>query len=156
MTQGRKVVSMVEKKARGTARKSREREVPEPSEKNAIPPSKLNKRAKQIFNHLVKRRFGPRGLGSATYTEQIARIATCEEKLEKLNETLEIKGMTYWVITKDGGKMIKQRPEFVMWKDLTRIVNSLYSDFGATPAAAQKVGPVKKPNKPKPKDRFFS
>lgn len=157
---GRKIIPLVQKEAKGTRERSRERDVPPPSEKMPNPPSTLNKRAKQIFQHLVKHRLTDLGLASATHTEAIALLAREMEQLERLDKFLDDNGFTYQKITgedEEGNKTysVKKWPQVDIQRDLSRHVHSLIVEFGLTPASSQKIGPPKKKEKKNDKDRFF-
>lgn len=161
---GRKIIPLVQKEAKGTRERSRERDVPPPSEKLPNPPSTLNKRAKQIFQHLVKNRLADLGLASATHTEAIALLAREMEQLERLDKFLNENGFTYKKVTSeetdDNGNVtysysVKKWPEVDIQRDLSRHVHSLIVEFGLTPASSQKIGPPKKKEKKTDKDDYF-
>lgn len=157
---GQKIIPIAIKEVKGTRRPVRERDVPPPSEKLPNPPSTLNKRAKQIFQHLVKNRLTDIGLASATHTEAIALLAREMEQLERLDSFLNENGFTYTKITgedKDGNKTysVKKWPQVDIQRDLSRHVHSLIVEFGLTPASSQKIGPIKKKEKKSDKDNYF-
>jgi P27 family predicted phage terminase small subunit len=158
---GRKVIPFVEKKARGTFRQDRVKDSPEASGKLPVPPSMLNKRAKQIFQHLVKNRLSVLGIASASHTELLSMVSAEMEQLERLDKFIEENGFTFRKITgyDDEGKpfhTVKPWPEVSMQKELRRHVHTiLCGEFGLSPAAAQKVPATGKNEKKNPKDRFF-
>ena len=153
---GRKVIPLVIKEAKGTRERSREKTVAPLSDKIAIPPSALNKRAKQIFQHLVKNRLMHLGLASASHTEMLALLSREMEQLERIDKFLIENGFTFRVITgedDEGNKFytVRKWPEVEIQKDMSRHVHALMNEFGLSPASSQKIGraPEKKPKKDK-------
>jgi P27 family predicted phage terminase small subunit len=157
---GRKVIPLIIKEAKGTRERSREKIVVPPSDKLAVPPSALNKRAKQIFQHLVKRRLEALGLASASHTEMLALLCREMEQLERLDKFLLDNGFTFREITgedDEGNKFYRVRkwPEVEIQKDMSRHVHALMNEFGLSPASAQKVGKPPEKKQKDGKDRFF-
>ena len=146
---GRKVVPMGIKKAKGTYRKDRDKNAPEPSDKKPIPPSWLNKRAKQIFHHMRKR-LDDIGLGSRTYTEALAALSSRMEEVERFDKILNEEGSFYESKNSLGFEVIKEHPAAKLREKAIRHVHSLLTEFGLTGASAQKIGTGKK--KPKSND----
>jgi P27 family predicted phage terminase small subunit len=152
---GRKVIPLVIKEAKGTRERSRERIVTPPSDKIARPPSALSKRAKQIFQHYVKRRLEPLGLASATYTEEIMRLAIAHEEYERLNKLLAEVGYTIEYPDRDGNPIVKMRPEVKIRDMANSVMKASLLEFGLTAASAQKVGAPPEKKKKDDKERFF-
>jgi len=157
---GRKVIPLVIKEAKGTRERSRERKVAPPSDKIAVPPSTLNKRAKQIFQHLVKNRLMHLGLASASHTEMLALLCREMEQLERLDAFLLDNGFTHKVIIGEDAEgntlySAKMWPEVNIQKDTSRHVHALMNEFGLSPASAQKVGRPPEKKKKDDKERFF-
>jgi len=152
---GRKVIPLVIKEAKGTRERSREKIVVPPSDKIAIPPTSLNKRAKQIFQHYVKRRLEPMGLGSATYTEEIARLAIAQEEYERFNKILQKEGYTIKFRDREGNLVVKMRPEVKIRDMANTVIKASLLEFGLTPASAQKVGKPQEKKDKSGKERFF-
>jgi len=157
---GRKVIPLVIKEARGTRRKDREKFVSPPSDKLAIPPTALNKRAKQIFQHLVKNRLMHLGLASASHTEMLALLSREMEQLERLDKFLLENGFTFREITgedDEGNKFYRVRkwPEVEIQKDMSRHVHALMNEFGLSPSSSQKIGRTPDKKQKDGKDRFF-
>lgn len=159
---GRKVIPINIKEAKGTRRHHREKIVVPPSDKIAVPPSALNKRAKQIFQHYVKRRLEPLGLASATYTEEIARLAVAHEEWERYTRLVNDIG---YVASVNGVEVLTsiELREDVKVKDIAKardtanaVMKACLLEFGLTAASAQKVGkPQEKKDKSSGKERFF-
>lgn len=152
---GRKIIPIGIKEAKGTRRHHREKIVVPPSNKIAIPPTNLNKRAKQIFQHYVKRRLEPLGLASATYTEEIARLSTAHEEWERFTRILNEEGFVIKFLDSEGNLVVKMRPEVKIRDIANTVMKASLLEFGLTPQSAQKVGkPQEKKNKDD-KERFF-
>ena len=157
---GRKVIPLVIKEAKGTRRHHREKIVVPPSDKVAVPPSALNKRAKQIFQHLIKNRLAHLGLASASHTEMLALLSREMEQLERLDKFLLENGFTFKSITgedDEGNKTytVRKWPEVEIQKDMSRHVHALMNEFGLSPASAQKVGKPPEKKDKNGKERFF-
>ena len=152
---GRKIIPIGIKEIRGTRRMHREKIVVPPSDKIAIPPTSLNKRAKQIFQHYVKRRLEPMGLGSATYTEEIARLAIAQEEYERFNKILQKEGYTIKFRDREGNLVVKMRPEVKIRDMANTVIKASLLEFGLTPASAQKVGKPQEKKDKSGKERFF-
>jgi len=144
---GRKVIPIEEKKAKGTHRPCRDKDVPAPSKKKPLPPTWLNKRAKMIFHHMVKR-LEELSLASRSHTEALSLLASRMEELETFDKLLNTgEGYTYKIETEDGGFIIKEHPVVKLREKAARHVHSLLTEFGLTPASAQKVGTPKQKTK---------
>ncbi len=143
---GRKPLPDNVKILKGTFREDRKKELPEISEAPPTPPSWLNKRAKQIFTHIVNNRLKDMSLASQTHTEMIALLARREEEVERFSKFLDENGDTYTKVTKFGEE-IKARPEVQMKADAIKHVHQLLSEFGLSPSSINKLG-----KKPKDKD----
>lgn len=151
MNAGRKIIPIEIKKAKGTHRPHRDKITPPPSDKKPTPPSWLNKRAKQIFRHLVDHRLSDIGMASRTYTEGIALLASRQEEAERYTKILDESGYVYAAINSYGEKVVKVRPEIALRREAMRHVHSLLAEFGLTGASAQKIG---KPKEKKQKNEF--
>jgi P27 family predicted phage terminase small subunit len=139
---GRKIIPISIKEAKGTRRKDREKEVPPPSSKKPLPPLWLNKRAKQIFHHMVKR-LNDIGLASATYTEAIALLSSRMEEVERFDKMLNDEkqnGYVYKTTNSYGDDILKEHPAVRLREKAARHVHALLAEFGLTGASAQKVG----------------
>jgi len=153
---GRKVIPIGIKKAKGTYRKTREKEVPPPSKEKPIPPTWLNKRAKQIFQHMV-RRLDEIGLASRTYTEGIALLSCRMEEVERFDKMLndsEANGYVYKSTNSYGDDILKEHPAVKLREKAVRHVHALLVEFGLTGASAQKIGTKKKEAKTNEFDEF--
>ena len=146
---GRKAIPIQIKKLKGTHQPCRDKDVPEPSKKLPYRPSWLNKRAKQIFHHMVGR-LDELGLASRSHTESIALLSSRMEEIENFDKVLNAGGESlyfYKTKTADGSEIIKEHPAAKLREKAARHVHSLLTEFGLTPAAAQKVGTPKKKTK---------
>ena len=144
--QGRKAIPTQLKIIKGTHQPCRDKDVPEPSTLKPVPPSWLNQRAKMIFHHMV-RRLDDLGLASRSHTEAIALLACRMEEVERYDKLMNKQGYVYASVNTRGEKVIKVRPEILLRKDAAKQVQSLLTEFGLTPASAQKVGIPKKKTK---------
>ena len=153
--QGRKIIPMNEKIAKGTFRKSRDYDkmAPDAAPSFAIPPSWLNPRAKQIFRHMVKR-LKIIGKGSSTHTETIAELACQMEERQRIDVYLNSKdvdgfpiGLTYTTINKFGEKVQHARPEVRIRAESAKRVHMLLQDLCLTPSTIHRAGAVKKDTK---------
>ena len=140
--QGRKAIPTQLKIVKGTHRPHRDKDVPPPSTLKPVPPSWLNQRAKMIFHHMV-RRLDDLGLASRSHTEAIALLACRMEEVERYDKLMNKQGYVYASVNTRGEKVIKVRPEILLRKDAAKQVQSLLTEFGLTPASAQKVGTKK-------------
>ena len=156
MTAGRKVIPISIKQAKGTHRPHRDRKTYTPSSRRPIPPSWLNKRASAIFRHMT-RRLGEVGQASATHTEALALLSCHMEEVERfhkiLNESVDAQGKpqngyVYATANSFGDPVLKEHPAVRLYEKASLRVHSLLTEFGLTPAAAQKVG-TRKPAKEK-------
>jgi P27 family predicted phage terminase small subunit len=152
---GRKVIPICIKEAKGTRERSREKIVTPPSDKLAIPPSTLNKRAKQIFQHYVKRRLEPLGLASATYTEEIARLAVAHEEWDRFTRILNEVGYTVEFLDREGNPVVRMRPEVKIRDMANSVMKACLLEFGLTAASAQKVGKAPEKKARNEKENFF-
>lgn len=149
MPAGRKIIPIPIKKAKGTNRPHRERVVPDPSKKKPVPPAWLNKRAKQIFHHMRKR-IGDIQLDSATYTETLALLASRMEEVERFDKILNSEkesGYVFQTTNSFGDPVLKEHPAVRLREKAMKHVHALLVEFGLTPAAAQKVGTKREPQK---------
>mgnify|MGYP001136654560 CR=1 FL=1 len=140
--QGRKVIPINIKKAKGTYQACRDRKVPLPSPKKPIPPTRLNKRAKQIF-HLYVKRLSIYNLDSRTFTEAIAYGAEAAEKDERFGKILEAQGALYATLDSQGQKVVRVRPEVKMQDEARKEAWKFLIEFGLTGTSAQKMGTMK-------------
>jgi P27 family predicted phage terminase small subunit len=156
---GRKIIPMEQKKAKGTYRKERDKEVPKPSDKKPRAPAWLNKRAKQIFWHMTNR-LSVLNMASASHTEILALLCSRMEEVERFDKLLnqskdvdgkETNGYVYQTSNSFGDAILKPNPAVELRDKAMRHVHSLLCEFGLTPAAAQKVG---KPKESKKKNDF--
>lgn len=153
---GKKVLPMNEKIAKGTYRPCREKQLPATSKSTPCPPSWLNKRAKQIFRHMVKR-LTVLGIATASHTEMVSVLATRIEEVQRLDKYLNEPGvgMTYEkkkVIYEDGKARviitgIFSRPEVGIRQEAIRHVHTLLVEFGLTPSAMNRIGKPKEKGK---------
>jgi P27 family predicted phage terminase small subunit len=163
MGAGRKVIPINIKKAKGTFQACREKIVPKPSSKRPIPPSWLNKRAKQIFRHMDGR-LAELGMSSASHTEVLALLACRQEELERfdkmLNDTVPDEngvvkgGYIYEAKNSFGDIILRDHPAVKLREKAARHVHSLLVEFGLTPSAAQKVGTKKETKKKNEFDEY--
>lgn len=144
MAAGRKIIPMEEKKAKGTYRGCRDKGEPEVSDKKPIPPSNLNKRAKQIF-HLITNRLGSRA--TSTYTEVQAMLAVRLQEIEEYDKTLEKEGMTYKTSNSFGDPIVKEHPASRLREKAMRHAQSLLIELGLTHISGLKFGTGKKETK---------
>lgn len=152
MGKGRKAIPINIKKIKGTYRKDRHKETPKsPSDKKPIPPSRLNKRAKQIFWHMTER-LNDIGLATRTNTEAIAELAFWMEEEERFNKLLESDNpnqVKHFFKTKDtsGNDTWKEHPVVRLRDRAAKMVYRYLVEFGLTPASIQKVGSIQKKEK---------
>ena len=156
MTAGRKVIPIGIKQAKGTHRPHRDKETYTASSKRPLPPSWLNQRATGIFRHMV-RRLKAIGLASGTHTEALALLSCRMEEVERFDKMLNENtgtdgkpqnGYIYTTTNSFGDPILKENPAVGLREKAARHVHSLLTEFGLTPASAQKVG-TKKPAKEK-------
>ena len=146
---GRKIIPINIKKLKGTHQPCRDREVPEPSKEKPYPPRWLNKRAKQIFHHMVKR-LDELGLASRSHTEAIALLSCRMEEVERFDKMLNSdkeNGYVYKTTNSYGDDVLKEHPAVKLREKAAKHVHSLLTEFGLTPSSAQKVGTPKKKTK---------
>lgn len=139
---GRKLIPIPIKKAKGTYRKDRDRKSPTPSDRKPIAPSRLNKRAKQIFWHMTGR-LNEIGLATRTHTEAIAELAMWMEEEERFNAILnDGEHLRHFYKTKDtaGNDIWKQHPAVMLRDKAANMVHKYLTEFGLTAASSQKVG----------------
>ena len=142
---GKKVINIDIKRAKGTFRPHREKKKPVISEQLPCPPTSLTKRAKQIFQHLVKHRLSGMGIASASHTETIAMAAKEMAELEILDKIVETEGFVFKVSAGEDEKgdplyLFKARPEVQMQKELRRHIHSLLcGEFGLSPGSSGRV-----------------
>jgi len=145
------------KKARGTYRKDRDKGSPPQSVAKLVAPPWLNKNGKKIFNTL-KKRLEDFNMGSASYTESLALLASRMEEVERYSKILD-----------DDGPVIKNElrspndPDLVLKVSYQPhpIINlrekamvhahKLLVEFGLTAASIQRIG---KPKEQKKKNAF--
>ena len=140
---GRKTIPINIMRAKGTLKKHRIKNVPDPSDKRPISPSWLNKRAKQIFWHMTNR-LNDIGLASRTHTEAIAALSSRMEEVERFDKILNDEGYFYNAKNSLGFEVKKEHPAAKLREKAIRHVHSLLTEFGLTPASIQKVGSTKK------------
>jgi P27 family predicted phage terminase small subunit len=148
---GRKVISIAEKKAKGTYRSDRDRGKPEISQTKPVPPDWLNDKAKVIFNQIVFD-MDEIGLASSTYTGIIALLACRQEELERLDGVLNkdgIGGYVYVTTNSFGDQILKENPLVGNREKAARQVQALRAELGLTPTGINKVGAQKRDLKPK-------
>jgi len=146
---GRKALPTHLKILKGTHQKCRDKVVPDPSKEKPWPPVWLNKRAKMIFHHMV-RRLDELSLASRSHTESIALLSSRMEEVENFDKVLNAGGKSlyfYKTKTADGSEIIKEHPAVKLREKAARHVHSLLTEFGLTPASAQKVGTPKQTKK---------
>ena len=140
---GRKPIPNYLKIAKGTLRKDRQKEIPEASNSKPIPPSWLNKRAKQIFHQLTRRLEGNGCRASSTYTEIHSICASRLEEVERFDKALNDErqnGYVYTTTNAFGDAILKDNPMVAMREKAMRHVQSLLVEMGLTYIAATKVG----------------
>lgn len=143
---GRRVIPMNEKIAKGTFRPERQRKIPLPDERLPIPPSWLNKRAKQIFRLLVKR-ITSITVASIDHTEAISLLASRLEEVQRLDKYLNEFGFTYeqqGIIGRKGDEQvvvlaIRPRPEVKQRHEAMKHLHSLLLEFGLTASSLGRV-----------------
>ena len=151
---GRKVIPIEEKIARGTVEPDREKKRKNNtriSSKKPVAPIWLNKRARQIFN-LIVRRMDVKA--SASHTEIIAKVACREEECQRYTKLLDEQGLYYEIRIplKKGREYEKDaegnilyytrqfpRPEIMMREKAMRQIPALYIELGLTPSSAHRV-----------------
>ncbi len=153
---GRKAIPTHIKLIKGTLRKDRIKDIPPPSEKKPLPPTWLNTRAKQIFQHMVKR-LDEIGLASATYTEAIALLSSRMEEVERFDKILNelsnsedgkaTGGYFYKTTNSLGSSVLREHPAVRLREKAARHVHALLTEFGLTGASAQKVATKKQEKK---------
>jgi P27 family predicted phage terminase small subunit len=143
---GRKALPTQIKKAKGTHRPFRDKDVPTPSSKKPLPPAWLNSRAKQIFRHMVKR-LSVLDMASQSHTETIALLACRLEEVERYDKIINEQGYVYATVNFRGDKIIKVRPEMALKEKALKQSQQLLAEFGLTPASAQKAGTPKEKKK---------
>jgi P27 family predicted phage terminase small subunit len=170
MSAGRKIIPIEEKKAKGTYRKHRDKGKPEVSNKKPIPPSWLNKRAKQIFQLLTKR-LGKRA--TATYTEVQAMCASRYEESERFTKALDegipvrvnkndgkgdqvvmVNGYVYQSSNSFGDPVLKENPMVRLREKALRHAQSLLVEMGLTDISGLKFGSGEKGKKKSEFDGF--
>jgi P27 family predicted phage terminase small subunit len=96
------------------------------------------------------RRLDELGLASRSHTEAIALLACRMEEVERfdgiLNDNKE-NGYVYKTTNSYGDDVLKEHPAVRLREKAARHVHSLLTEFGLTPASAQKVGTPKKKEK---------
>ena len=149
---GRKAIPIQLKVLKGTHQPCRDKDVPEPSKEKPLPPVWLNGRAKIIFRHMV-RRLEALGMASRSHTEAIAVLACRMEEVERFDKMLNgavdkegnpENGYIYKTTISFGDDVLKEHPAVKLREKAARHVHTLLTDFGLTPASAQKVGTPKK------------
>ena len=159
---GRKVIPIEIKKLKGTHQPCRDKDVPEPSKKKPLPPLWLNKRAKMIFHHMVWR-LDDLNLATRSHTEALAVLSSRMEEVERFDKMLNnsvdengkaTNGYIYKTTNSFGDDILKEHPAVKLREKATRHVHSLLTEFGLTPASAQKVGTPKKKEKNNEFDNF--
>ena len=144
--QGRKALPTQIKLVKGTLRNHREKEVPDPSKEKPLHPKWLNKRAKMIFYHMV-RRLDELGMASRSHTEAIALLACRMEEVERFDKMLnegDENGYVYKTTNSYGDDVLKEHPAVKLREKAAVHVHKLLVEFGLTPSSAQKVGTPKK------------
>ena len=151
---GRKVIDINTKKAKGTLRNHREKKKVTFSDQLPVPPSALSKRAKQIFNHLVKNRLSGMGIASASHTETIAMVSKEMAELETIDKIIEDEGFTFKIPAgedEEGNPLyiLKARPELQAQKELRRHIHTiLCGEFGLSPGSSGRVKTIGAEKKP--------
>jgi P27 family predicted phage terminase small subunit len=149
MMAGRKAIPTQLKIVKGTYRPHRDKDVPEPSKAKPTPPEWINKRAKCIFRHMVKR-LDELGMASGTHTEALALLSCRMEEVERFDKMLNDdkgNGYVYKTTNSYGDDVLKEHPAVRLREKAARHVHSLLTEFGLTPSSAQKVGTPKKKEK---------
>jgi len=152
---GRRVIPISEKIAKGTFRPERQKKIPQPDERLPIPPSWLNKRAKQIFRLLVKR-ITSITVASIDHTEAISLLASRLEEVQRLDKYLNEHGYTYeqnGIITVGKGEdkkkivvvlAVRSRPEVKQRHEAMKHLHSLLLEFGLTASSLGRVAAKEK------------
>jgi P27 family predicted phage terminase small subunit len=103
------------------------------------------------------RRLDDLGMASRSHTEAIALLACRMEEVERFDKMLnnsvdektgeKVNGYVYKTTNSYGDDILKEHPAVRLREKAARHVHSLLTEFGLTPAAAQKVGTPKKKEK---------
>ena len=149
---GRKLISISEKKTKGTLRANRENADPVALDIN-LPraPEWLDKKACEIFGRIATR-LETENRASKSHTEIIAIIATRLSEVERLTEIIEEEGFIYETskFTKDEKGVLhetvlkKSHPAFQQRSDAQRHAHSLLAELYLTPATYSKASPYKR------------
>jgi len=155
---GAKVIPMIEKQAKGTFRPERQKKIPKPDERLPIPPSWLNRRAKQIFRLLVGR-IKSITVASIDHTEAISLLASRLEEVQRLDKYLNEFGFTYeqkGIVSSGKGEnrrqevvilAIRPRPEVKQRHEAMKHLHSLLLEFGLTASSLSRVAAKDKKSK---------
>jgi P27 family predicted phage terminase small subunit len=119
------------------------------------PPAFISDRARQHWPELSDLLAGMGVLGDG---DLIALALLCETLGEYLDarDTVAREGATYEAQTEAGATMYRAHPAVAQRNDAARRVQSLLSEFGLTPAARAKVGPVSADDSSDTARRYFS
>lgn len=142
---GPKVIDINIKKAKGTLRNHREKKKVPVSSDLPVAPSQLNKRAKEIFDHLVSDRLVGMGIASASHTETLAMVSKEMAELELIDNVVEREGFTFKIPVgqdDEGNTLyaIKANPILQAQKELRRHIHTiLCGEFGLSPGSSGRV-----------------
>ena len=142
--QGRKVIPIDIKKAKGTYQACRDKGQPDVSNKKPSPPILLCQREKQIFNILTER-LGSRA--TASYTEIQTMCAQRLYEVEDCDETIKKEGATFKTSNSFGDSIIKEHPASKLREKAIRHAQSLLAALGLTPVDGLKFGTGKNSEK---------
>ncbi|MBW2645115.1 MAG: P27 family phage terminase small subunit [Deltaproteobacteria bacterium] len=142
--QGRKIIPIDVKKAKGTYQACRDKGQPEVSAQKPIPPKALSEREKQIFNILTER-LGSRATASYTEVQTMCAQRLCE--VEECDKTIENEGATYKTSNSFGDAIIKEHPASKLREKALRHAQSLLAAMGLTHVDGLKFGTGKSTEK---------
>lgn len=82
-----------------------------------------------------------RAAGTIANVDQEALATMCQmwAQFHLAQKAIKEHGIVYETVNAQGGVMIRQRPEVQIGNDTARLLRQLWSDFGLTPAARQRI-----------------
>lgn len=138
------------KLVKGTFRKDREREAPEPSKDKPVAPPHLNERAVFHFNRFVDL-LGDRA--SATYVDILSILAITAEDIERYYQIIYDTPF-FETVDSFGNQVLKNHPLTVQYKEARRHHHTLLAEVGLTPASIGRMGGGKKKKEVDPWDEM--
>lgn len=123
---------------------------PEFEARTPIMPSGLPAAAQEAWNDLAAL-LGPKRVLTVADGVALELLCVAYARWRKLERFVEKNGRTYKAKTKDGGTMIRPRPEVAMAAEAWREVQRMCTEFGLTPSSRSRVkaAPEKQGNKVK-------